>query len=380
MKAPTAATPSSLHAELVERAGVDEPLGAGRRDLDELGCGEEAAGEGAPDAGHAVHGDRADGSSIPMRRRRRCRRRRSRRRPHRRRLPPRHDEAGRRGDRDERREHAVQDLADVGLPVHPPGDGAGGEPARSRCEVRGQRDVGEEADVAARDHAERRARVEADPAEPEHERAEHRERDVVARGRMGAAVVAEAPDAGPEDERTGETGERALEVHDGRAGEVLHAACANSQPRDSRSSARDEYVIVKLRRTGGRPRAWRARPSSPRRSRRRRRRTHLEEVAGGDGSSQERERRLPTEGSSCPTGGSPLRAETPLPCRRRRCRSRPARTRARTREAERVLARDVRWRSFWRVRPASSRAKPACMNSTRVAATTTQTVLVAIVS
>ena len=49
-----------LDAELVERARVDEAAGAGREVLREQRHGEEAGRERAPDAGHAVHRDRAD--------------------------------------------------------------------------------------------------------------------------------------------------------------------------------------------------------------------------------------------------------------------------------------------------------------------------------
>ena len=49
-----------LDAELVEAAGVDEAAVAGGEFVRQRGDGEEAGGEGAPDAGHAVHGDGAD--------------------------------------------------------------------------------------------------------------------------------------------------------------------------------------------------------------------------------------------------------------------------------------------------------------------------------
>ena len=89
--------------------------------------------------------------------------------------------------------------------------------------VRRQRDVGEVADLVARHDAERRARVEAEPAEPEDQRPEDGVRHVVARNRVRAPVVAELADPRAEQQRAGERGERALVVHDGRAGEVLHA-------------------------------------------------------------------------------------------------------------------------------------------------------------
>src|SRR5262249_48754688 len=93
-------------------------------------------------------------------------------------------------------------------------------PRRGR-EVRRQRDVGEVAEAAEVDR-ERRAGVEAEPAEPEDQGPEHRVRDVVAGYRVRPAVGAELADAGPEQERTGERGQGALVVDDGRAREVLH--------------------------------------------------------------------------------------------------------------------------------------------------------------
>ena len=49
-----------LDAELVQATAVEEAGGAGREALGLRREGEEAEGERAPDAGHAVRGDRAD--------------------------------------------------------------------------------------------------------------------------------------------------------------------------------------------------------------------------------------------------------------------------------------------------------------------------------
>ena len=58
------------------------------------------------------------------------------------------------------------------------------------------RDVREVAEPAEVDR-QRRARVEAEPPEPEDQRPEHRVREVVAGDRVGAAVGAELADRGP---------------------------------------------------------------------------------------------------------------------------------------------------------------------------------------
>src|SRR5438105_1472153 len=156
-----------LDAELVEAAAVDEALAPRREMRREHRHRKEAARERAPDAGHPVHGDCADrivdpdpldedhtedgdhAGAGPYHDR-----------------SPRRDEPRGGGDRHERAERAVQHQVDVRLTEADPGnddpdDGAG----RGRY-VRGQRDVAEVADPAVVDR-ERRARVEAEPAEPE---------------------------------------------------------------------------------------------------------------------------------------------------------------------------------------------------------------------
>src|SRR5215469_11113973 len=74
---------------------------------------------------------------------------------------PGRDESTRGGDGDERREDTVQHHRDVRLAEDEPRDADPAEPARRCGEVRRQRDIAEEADPAAADDAERRARVEA---------------------------------------------------------------------------------------------------------------------------------------------------------------------------------------------------------------------------
>src|SRR6185312_12563302 len=71
---------------------------------------------------------------------------------------------------------------------------------------------------------ERRARVEAEPAEPQDQHAEHRQRHRVARDRVRLALRVELAYASAEHERAGEGCRGAAEVHDRRAREVLHAA------------------------------------------------------------------------------------------------------------------------------------------------------------
>src|SRR5205814_1157017 len=106
----------NLDAELVERAGVDEPGRSAAGHLHERGAREQSARERPPDAGGTVHREGADGIVDPdpleaewdedaddpgddsdQGRR------------------PRLDEARRRRDRDERAEGTVQRVRDVGL-------------------------------------------------------------------------------------------------------------------------------------------------------------------------------------------------------------------------------------------------------------------------
>ena len=87
----------------------------------------------------------------------------------------------------------------------------------------------------------RRPRVEAEPAEPEHARAEQHERDVG--GHVLAAVVEQPAPA--EDERARQRGEARRHVDDGAAGEVEHAPLAQEavgMPRPVRERAVDEQA------------------------------------------------------------------------------------------------------------------------------------------
>ena len=131
--------------------------------------------------------------------------------------------------------------------------------AAARLVVR--RDVAEEADRSRSDHAERGARVEAEPAEPEDERAEHRERDAVARDRVERGRrCRSAPMRGPRMSAPASAGERALVVHDGRAGEVLHALVEEPAAnvigrRSSRGRCNDGPGTRSRERTGRRTRS-----------------------------------------------------------------------------------------------------------------------------
>ncbi len=81
--------------------------------------------------------------------------------------------------------------------------------------------------VFDRDHGEpvvggrqRRRGVEAEPAEQQDERAEHRHRDVVRGEHTRLPVGSVLADAGPEDDRAGQAGHTAHHVHDAGTGEV----------------------------------------------------------------------------------------------------------------------------------------------------------------
>ena len=262
-----------------------------------------------------------------------------------------------------------------GLPSFDPGDAHAGDGARRRGDVRRQRDVREVAEAAEVDR-ERRARVEAEPAEPEDERAENGIRDVVAGDRVRPPVRPELADPRAEDQRAGEAGERSLVVHDRRAGEVLHAlreepaVRAPDPVRDDRVRDREpdaeREVDPQLRPLGHRAPDDRERDA---------REHDLEQVARRPRDLREPfERLLPDRRSARrPTG----RTRRSRPGRSRR------RTRGRSRRPSRRASRGAKIRTFlpamWpaffiRVRPASRNAKPACMNITRMAVTTTQIV------
>ena len=213
----------SLNTELVQPATVEEPALAGRELGGQLRHRQEAQRERAPHAGHAVGGDRPDGvvDPDPVDCEHAQHDDHAGDEPDQDRRPRRHERT-RRGDRHERRDRAVQHHREVGLLDHEPRGHDGAEDAGRGREVRVQRDVREEADAAEVD-AQRRTGVEAEPAEPEDDHAERRERHVVPGDRVRLPVFSVFSDAGSEEQSAGETSERSLIVDDGRAGEVLHA-------------------------------------------------------------------------------------------------------------------------------------------------------------
>ena len=129
-----------------------------------------------------------------------------------------HVRAGRR-DGDETGDRAVARETDVDRAAEQVAGDDRAEHAGRRGEVRGHGDIGE-----ARAHGpERRARIEAEPAEPQDQHAEDGQRHGVARDRVGLPLRIELADARSQQERARERRARAAEVHHGRAGEVLHA-------------------------------------------------------------------------------------------------------------------------------------------------------------
>ena len=231
--------PEELHAELVEAAAVEQAALAGGEALRLSRQREEAERQRAPDAGHAVRRDGADRVVDARRARRAARRgRRSRRRRSRSRIAA-HGATN---------AHAAVIATSAATAPFSIIERSGflitiqdvstapSTPAGSR-EVRVQRDVREEADAAVVD-AERRARVEAEPAEPEDDDAERREGHVVARDRVRLPVRAELPDARPEQQRPGER--RPARPGSARRSSRRSPACPSrtaSRP-GSRSSAR----------------------------------------------------------------------------------------------------------------------------------------------
>ena len=165
---PTMSKAEGLHAELVEAARVEETAGARsevrceRRDREQAHC------ERPPHAGHSVHRDGAnrivdpdplDPEHAHDRERRRNDADHDR--------GPRRHEARRGGDRHQRRDHPVQHHRHIRLAEHEPRCADPAERARRGGQVRREGDVGEVADLVAGHDAQRRARVEAEPAEPE---------------------------------------------------------------------------------------------------------------------------------------------------------------------------------------------------------------------
>ena len=219
-----------LHAELVEASRCRRGRPCPSRVLREHGDGEEPGRERAPDAGHAVYGDRADRVVDAD-----AARRRSRRRPRSRRTTRPITIAAHGATKPDAAVIATSApsapfsiIEMSGLPSTATRRDAVERAGRGR-EVRGRRDVGEEAEAAEVDR-ERRAGVEAEPAEPEDQRAEHGVRDVVARDRVRAAVGAELADARAEDA----TRPRARRARPGSARPSSRRSpacpCLNSQP------------------------------------------------------------------------------------------------------------------------------------------------------
>ena len=269
----------------------------------------------------------------------------------------------RRGDRDERGDHAVQHHREVGLLDHDPRHRDGAERAGGGRDVRRQRDVREVAELVAGDDAERRAGVEAEPPEPEDDHAERDERHVVAGDRVRLAVGAELPDARPEQQRTGERGERALVVHDRRAGEVLHAA--REEPavrvpdpvRDDRVDEREDDAEGEVH-----PELRALRHRAPDDRERDRGEDDLEEVAGagGDrGEPAERARRR-SRAARRPRGRTRSLRRSRCPRRRTRARSRRGSRRSRRSRARgRSSPRRARRSSSASALPRGTRSRPA---------------------
>ena len=86
---------------------------------------------------------------------------------------------------------------------------------------------------------ERRAGVEAEPAEPEDQHAEAEQRHVVPRDRPRLAVRAVLALARAEQQQRRQRAGGAREVHDRRAGEVLHARADGLQQAAAEDPVRD---------------------------------------------------------------------------------------------------------------------------------------------
>ena len=241
------------------------------------------------------------------------------------------------------------------VPTAPSDAGRGGE-------VRVERDVREEADAAEVD-AQRRARVEAEPPEPEDQHAERHERHVVARDRVRLTVRPELADARPEEQRAGEPGERALVVHDRRAGEVLHPSGEEPAVRapdpvrdegvDEREDDAEGEVDPELRPLGHR---------APDDGQRDGAEDDLEEIAGRAGNRGEPRERRRADGQQLVDGRDEARACRRCRCHRRRRRSRSrrgSRRRTRARRRGRSSPRCARRSSFGSARPRGRRSRPA---------------------
>jgi hypothetical protein len=103
---------------------------------------------------------------------------------------------------------------------------------------------------AAVQRGQRRARVEAEPPEPQDQHAEAEERHVVPRDRARRPVAGVLPAPGPEPQQDRQGGGRGADVDDDRAREVLHVhragqpAAAEDPVRDDRVDERREHERV----------------------------------------------------------------------------------------------------------------------------------------
>src|SRR5918994_257744 len=182
-------------------------------------------------------------------------------------------------------------------------------------DVRRQRDVGEVADPVTGDDPERRAWVEAEPAEPEDQHAERDERHVVARNRVRPSVGVELADPRPEQQRPGQRGERSLVVDDRRAGEVLHphgkqpAVRVPDPVRDDRVDDREDDAEREVD-----PELRPLRHRAPDNRERDRGEYDLEEVRGAGGNRSEPGKRLGADREQLIRRGSePRSADEPVP-------------------------------------------------------------------
>ena len=151
---------------------------------------------------------------------------------------PRVDHGAARGDGREAAQEAVADVHHVPVPRLEPLPEQRRERRRAAGEGGGHRraahgrplPVDASGGAVALEDGEERPRVEAEPAEPEQEGAEHDERRAVAAQRHGAACVVEPANAWALDEGAPEAGDSADHVDDAGAGEVDDAGAEEQVP------------------------------------------------------------------------------------------------------------------------------------------------------
>ena len=223
--------------------------------------------------------------------------------------------AGRR-DCDERRDHAVQEHREVRLLDHEPRREDAAECSCGGRDVRGQRDVGEVADVLAASRC-RGSSPALKPNQP-NQRIRTPSVDVghvVAGNRVRLPVRAVLAEPRSEQERAGERRERALVVDDRRACEVLHPAREQPAVRvpdpvgddrvDQREDDAEREVDPELRPLGHRPPDDRERDAGE---------DGLEEVAAPAGTVANQENgAAPTASRSSTLGTNPEPPRSPLP-------------------------------------------------------------------